>query len=366
MSDLFFDAWALPAWAHGPAGIAEAAGDASEAVRVRYPAANADWMQELAGGLRERTARAASDEGSLLHPAAADRRAVVLGSVGARLTDPGDPLRREALRLLPPTSGLSPAMARAVLDGMARDWTTTRLRRVVRAELGGPECLARFVEAEGRRSMAVAPRLCTQLVAGSVPGVGVTALVRTLLLGSATILKPGLGDVVLPVLFARGLREEAPELADALAVAYWPGGVETMEDPALTAAEVVVAYGSDAVVSSLRRRVPVTARLVGYHHREGVGVVGRRDLIDTETARAVAERVARAVAFFDQRGCVSPRVLWVEDAGMAVTPAVMADGVADALSRVESTLPSGALDPSERSAVQQLRGTAEMLAAGRD
>lgn len=367
MSDRFFDAWALPAWAHGPAGIAEVAGGASEAVRVRYPAASADWMRELAGGLRERTVQGPTDDaGGLLGPAAADRRAVTLGNVGARFADPGDPLRRAALRLLPPTSGLSPDMARLVLDGMARDWTTPRLRRLLRAELGGPESLARFVDVEGRRSMAVAPRLCTQLVAGSVPGVGVTALIRTLLLGSPTLLKPGLGDVVLPVLFARGLREEAPELADALAVAYWPGGLETMEDPALAAAEVVVAYGSDAVVSSLRRRVPVTARVVGYHHREGVGVVGREDLTDPETARAIAERVARAVAVFDQRGCVSPRVLWVEDAGTAVTPAVLADRVADALSRMESTLPSGALDPSERSAVQQLRGTAEMLASGWD
>lgn len=257
-------------------------------------------------------------------------------------------------------------MARAVLDGMARDWTTPRLARLLREELGGAECLDGFVRKGGRRSMAVAPRLSTQLVAGSVPGVGVTALARTLLLGSPTLLKPGLGDVVLPVLFARGLHEEAPELADALAVVYWPGGQEAVEDAALRQAEVVTVYGSDAVVSSVRRRVRATTRVLGYHHREGIGVVGREDLSGPDAAAALARRVARAAAFFDQRGCVSTRVLWVEDAGTPVPPSALADQLGDALSELEAELPSGELEPLERSALQQLRGTAEILASGWD
>jgi hypothetical protein len=195
--------------------------------------------------------------------------------------------------------------------------------------------------------------------------VGVTALARSLLLGSPTLLKPGLGDVALPVLFARALREEAPALADMLAVVYWPGGLEVVEDAAVRPAEVVAVYGSDAVVTSLRGRVPATTRVLAYHHREGIGVVGRGVLSDTGTASAVATEVARAAAFFDQRGCVSTRVLWVE-AGLPVTPAEFAEGLAGALSEVEATLPSGDLDTLERSAVQQLRGTVEILAAAGD
>ena len=57
--------------------------------------------------------------------------AAILGRVGECFLKMDHPLRREALELLPPTSGLSPQMACAVLDGMAADWTEDRLARLL-------------------------------------------------------------------------------------------------------------------------------------------------------------------------------------------------------------------------------------------
>jgi hypothetical protein len=210
-----------------------------------------------------------------------------------------------------------------------------------------------------------------QIVSGSVPGVGVSALVRSLLVKGPTLLKTGRGDVVLPVLFARALREVDPELADALAVIYWPGGSARLEEAAIGPADVVVAYGSDETVRAVRDRTPVTARFVAYHHRLSVGVVGREALAEHRLDRTASE-VARAVALFDQRGCVSPQVVWVEEGGGAVEGAlgpaapsarVFARRLAGALQELEGRLPGGALEVEEASAVQQLRGTAELMAA---
>jgi len=185
----------------------------------------------------------------------------------------------------------------------------------------------------------------------------VSALIRSLLLKGPTLLKPGRGDVVLPVLFARALREVDAGLADALAVIYWPGGEATLEDAALARADVVTAYGADDTVDALRRRTPVTARFVGYHHRVSVGVVGR-EAVSGERLEATAVDVAEAVAMFDRRGCVSPQLVFVEGAADAFAPALAA-----ALDRVERRWPSGALEPPEAAALQQVRGTAELIAA---
>jgi hypothetical protein len=302
----------------------------------------------------------------------ADRRATEiassLGRVGARFLDAGDPLRRDALALLPATSGLSPEMAAAVLDGMAADWTEDRLLELLRQELGSQAVLDGFVEAVAaggdtaadRRVMAVGPWLCAQIVAGSVPGVGVTALIRSLLLKGPTLLKPGVGDVVLPVLFARALREEDPELAESLAVVYWPGGKGELDAAALSRADVVTAYGSDETVRTLRALCPVTTRFVAYHHRVSVGVVGR-EALDPSRLESTAEEVADAVALFDQRGCVSPQVIFVEEG--AAGPEDFARALGTALGRLEERLPSGPLEPAEASSLHQLRGSAELLAA---
>ncbi|HUF75304.1 MAG TPA: acyl-CoA reductase [Longimicrobiales bacterium] len=323
---------------------------------VQVAATTPEWVAELCQRLQ--------DAGGALARRDAPSIAAALGRVGERFLDGGDPLRKEALERLPSTSGLSSEMAAAVLDGMAADWTGARLAALLRAELGEPCALDGFVERGESRVLAIGPRLCVQIVAGSVPGVGVTALLRSLLVKGPTLLKPGGGDVVLPVLFARALAEADPVLGAAAAVVYWPGGSRALEGAALKRADVATAYGSDATVGELRARTPVTARFVAYHHRVSVGVVGREALGPAALERTASE-VARALALFDQRGCVSPQLVYVERGGQSGggrSPQAFAEALAGALRALEHTLPTGALDAAEASALHQARGTAELMA----
>jgi hypothetical protein len=290
-------------------------------------------------------------------------RARLLGRAGARFLDPADPLRREAEERLPATADLSPEMARAVIEGMARDWTGARLMGMLAAELPQPEALDRFVpQPGGGRARAFAPALSFHVGAGTVPGVSATSMLRGLLLGSATFVKPGVGDVVLPVLLARALAEEAPRLASAVAVLYWSGGSgEAAESVALETADLVVAYGGDATVRSLRERLPVTTPLVAYHHRLSVALVGRSAL-SQESLPGVAAALARAVLLFDQRGCVSPQAVLVEQGG-DVGARELAEALARELERLHRVLPPTHLAPSHASAVHQLRRTCELRRA---
>lgn len=346
-----FDAWSLPR----DAGVPDAYPHHFDVgrFRVRYPAADVAWLGRVTGALR-------GAAGGLRRRSVRDVVAL-LGKVGARFLDFEDPLRARALAWLPATSGLSAEMAAAVLDGMASDWTPEGMGRVVAADFPDPRVLDGFVESGEGRVRALGPELCVQIVSGSVPGVGATALLRSLLVKAPTFVKPGKGDIVLPVLLGEALREADEELGAALAVMYWPGGSLALEDAVLERADVVTAYGGDASVGQLRARTPVTARFLAYHHRMSFGVVGRASL-DTRHRVRVASEVAGAVAFFDQRGCVSPQVVYVEKGG-EVTPADFARDLAVALGALEEHLPGGDLDSGEASALHQARGSAEILAA---
>ena len=285
----------------------------------------------------------------------------VLGAVGARFLDPADPLRAEALERLPEEADLSGAMAREVLDGMAADWTVERLRRTVVSEFEEAGCLDGISTVRGREVMAVGPELCLQIVSGSVPGVGVNALLRSLLVKSPTLVKPGRADSLLTELFHRGLRETDESIADALAICYWPGGAEEPQREALAAAEVAVVYGSDGTVWEVRSAAPATTRVVAYHHRIGLALIGR-EVLTADVVDGVAADTARAVALFEQRGCVCPHLVYVERGG-EVEVAGFAERLAVAFGALESTLPSCSLDAVEGAALQQLRGTAELHAA---
>ena len=328
--------------------------DLSESLAVRYPVWSDDAAEWLLEALKEVGTRLAD----------VPVRDVVsgVGRVADRFLDSSDPIRSRAIDLLVPTAGISKEMASEVLTGMARDWTAERLDELLQRELHDRGVLDGFSRLdEGRSMRASGPPLTFHVGAGTVPGVSVTSMIRALLVKSAVLLKPGLGDVVLPVLFAEALAEEAPELAGAMAVTYWLGGSSPLEGLALERAGAVVAYGSDEAITSLRARTPVTARFIAYHHRLSVGLVGRGALT-VERASHVARMAARAVSMFDQRGCVSPQAIYVEEGG-AVGPGEWAALLASAMADLEAELPGGYVTASEASAVHQTRGSAELREA---
>jgi len=353
-----FRAWCSPGLDEEPSGTrtveAIGGGAGSGGVDLRYPVFDGASLGRLVRSLRE--ARSVLVDRPVLEIAEC------LGAVAARFLDATDPVRVRALELLPAATGLSPPMASSILDGMAADWTAERLVALLESEFGDPSVRDRFVVRPGRgRTRALGPAFAVHLSSGNVPGVSVTSMLRSLLVGTAVLLKPGRGDVVLPVLFAETLGALHPELAAATSVVYWPGGEDGLEGHLLSLADLVVAYGSDSSVRAVRRRLPAHVPLVAYRHRASVALVGR-EALERSRVRSTAREVAVAVALFDQRGCVSPQLVWVEEGGEA-TPSELAEAVANELRSVDVDLPVGALADDEAAVLQQRRGTAELLAA---
>jgi hypothetical protein len=97
---------------------------------------------------------------------------------------------------------------------------------------------------------------------------------------------------------------------------------------------------------------------LGYSHRVSFGVVAREALDDQAAAVALAADVALAVATFDQRGCVSPHLVYVEEGG-DISPEGFAEMLAEALDRLETELPRGALTTEEAATIRQTRARAE-------
>lgn len=359
-----FEAWSLPG-TFRPGEGERAHLSAGDFPALEYPIFSPGRMGDLLESLR--AAR------EFLFQCPVNRILMAVDRVACRLLDPGDPLRGEALEGIGAHGGLSEPMARMILDRTAKGWTRPVLEALLHAEFRNPGVLDGFGPSPGGGEVrAVGYPLAFHLGAGAVPGVSTTSLVRSLLVKSAVLLKPGRGDVPLSVLFGRALRDEDPELARAVAVVYWPKAEGKETEVALAGADQVVVYGGDGTVEWVKARVPVTANLVAYRHRLGVGVVGRDalrsgggqgDLAGSPPrapgSRETALAAARAVATFDQRGCVSPHVFFVEEGG-ETGPLEWTELLSRALEGLEADLPSGRLSPKDGVVLQQLRGEAEI------
>ncbi len=326
-------------------------------VGIRWPVLRPEALRRVLAAIAD------ARQGELARAPVADIVAAI-DAAAARLADPADPLRATAEAALPPVTGYSPPMVRLVLDRMAADWRAPALERLLRAELGDPAVLDGFAPGSGagarRLVRATGPQLAFHVFAGNVPGVAVTSIVRSLLLRSATLGKTTSGEPVLAPLFARALDSVAPGIAAALAVTCWPGGTVVLEDVALAAADAVVVYGGQEPLRQLGARARPGTRFLDHGPRYSFGVVGR-EALGRGSASAVAEAVARAVATFDQQGCVSPHVVYAEEGG-EIDPPAFAGLVAGALAALEDELPRGRISGGDAAAIHQARGSAEFRA----
>jgi hypothetical protein len=148
-----------------------------------------------------------------------------------------------------------------------------------------------------------------------------------------------------------------PVLARALVERLAAGGdgavriVDERDAAAIDADEIHV-YGRDETLAAIRARVAATSRRTVRGHGAGLGVAIVSSGIDVDVA---AERVARDVVPFDQRGCLSPRFAIV--LGDDARAGAFARALHERLGAWSTQVPRGALTSDERVEAQRWRGT---------
>jgi hypothetical protein len=166
---------------------------------------------------------------------------------------------------------------------------------------------------------------------------------------------------VFPALFARSLAEVDADLGACIAACYWRGGDRTVEAAAFAAADLVVASGDDATLAEIRARC--SARFIGHGHKISFAVIDAEVLRSSALTAAAATGLALDVAIWDQRGCLSPQLCFVE--GHFDQASSFAHLLAGELDRLSARLPSGDKSVEEHVAIRRFRAEAEWAAPGR-
>jgi hypothetical protein len=349
-----FDAWWIPGFAPGPdTKYWEIAGNDAVARSPRLDAADLDALTDRLRRIRR----------DYLQKLSVDEVIQKIGAAIGRWLDPYSPYLYEATRAIPAFTGYPEEAVQKGLAGFLGSLRSENLRRLVRDELGNPEILDGFrprIAAAGL-TRAVGPELIFHSFAGNIPGLAAQSLVMATLVKAASLGKVAAGEPIFASLFARSLAAIDPRLGDCLAVAYWPGDDPTAGQRAFAVADAVVAYGNEGTIDSVRSRVRFGSRFIAYSHKLSVGVI-LRERLEAGGLDDLADRAAYDVARFDQQGCLSPHVFYVEEGG----PRSIADFVgalAASLRRWSAVVPRGRLTPDERRRSAEVRRQHEFRAA---
>lgn len=190
-----------------------------------------------------------------------------------------------------------------------------------------------------RAAVVTGPELIAHVSAGNLPSPALMSLVLGLLSRSSQFMKCATGTSLLPRLFAHSLHEVEPKLASCLELAEWRGGTGHLEEALFGEADCVTATGSDETLAAIHQRLPARIRFLGYGHRVSFAYVSA-PVLSGLFANRVISRAAADVTAWNQLGCLSPHVIYVESGG-DVDPKQFASRLADELKTREAAEPRG-------------------------
>jgi hypothetical protein len=295
--------------------------------------------------------------------------AEILGGVAENWLQPEYPFRELALETGPAATGFSRATLANGLDAFFRQLTFEALNALLVQELGHAKRLDGLVSTDveqcpdgGTRAATVrGPELLAHIAAGNVPNPILTSMVLGVLTRSAQFVKCAGGASFLPRLFAHSLYDAEPKLGACLEIAEWPGGHSALETALFDEADCVTATGSDETLAAIRHKLPAGARFLGYGHRVSFGYVAS-GVLSGFNAKKVVARAAADVVAWNQLGCLSPHVIYVEHGG-AVGAEPFAEMLAEELARREEAEPRGAVRAETAATIASRRAFYEVRAA---
>lgn len=174
---------------------------------------------------------------------------------------------------------------------------------------------------------------------------------------SAVYARMSEADQFWPTLFQSSLALIDPDLAGTIDTGHWPSRDTDRHDELCRTADLILAYGSDETITSLRTRVPASTPFMGFGSRLSAAVVDRDAALD-DTAR----KAANDIALYDQSGCLSPQTILVE--GPAARGREFAIALDRELEAATRDWPADGQTPGQKMAIRTARDLISMEEGG--
>jgi Acyl-CoA reductase (LuxC) len=276
------------------------------------------------------------------------------------------PFRKYALATGPAQTGFSRETLARGLDNFFGQLTRENFHALLVQEFGDAKrldamCATPVEQKQNRMAIINAPEFQVHIAAGNIPNPALMSIVFGLLTRSAQFVKCASGASFLPRLFAHSIYEADAKLGACLEVAEWRGGNAALETALFAEADCVTATGGDETLAAIRAQLPVKIRFLGHGHRVSFGFVASGDLYGSSAKKIVA-RAADDVVAWNQLGCLSPHVIYVQLGG-EVFPEHFAQLLADELEKRETIEPRGELPAEHAATIAARRGIYEVRAA---
>jgi hypothetical protein len=244
-----------------------------------------------------------------------------LARLGERLHPSDNAYLQESFELSRATSGLSDSILRYHYEGIP-NYFRKEVTRDLAERLIGIDYLEGWVEQpqtiqqNTRLSIRAMGARAVHIIAGNVPVVGVTTVIRNAITRSDAIIKTPSNDPLTTAAVVRTMIDMDPDhpITRHVSVAYWKGGDAAIEeylyDPRRI--EKIIAWGGFAGIKHLTQYLQPGLDLITLDPKHSSTIIGPEAFADEASIDAIAKRLALDVGVLNQEGCVNARVVYVQ------------------------------------------------------
>lgn len=275
-----------------------------------------------------------------------------------RLLDVNHADRQRLDTLLPIATGMDATMLHHNFSQYLQTFRALQLHRFIAEDFTNPKILDAFQpRITGGWTKALGADLITHIWAGNVPGLPLWSLISGLLVKAGTVGKVSRAEPICASIFAKVLAEIEPRLADGLSIIWWPSEDTHIASHVFQQSDIVLAYGGNSALSAIQNQVPVTARFLPHGHKLSFGMVSASAL-SILRAKRVAAQAALDIVRYEQQGCYSPQMFYVER-GAQVSPLEFAQSLASELAALAHKYPRPVMALEEASSISAWRESHE-------
>jgi hypothetical protein len=283
----------------------------------------------------------------------------VLDEASRKWLEKDYPPRKLVLKTIPAITHFSREVVEASIDVEMESSLREDIWRALCSEVKNPLFLDDFQyspELAGY-SRAFGPELIISVFSENIPALPHLLFMRAALVKAACLGKVAVGEPTFAPVYLKTIEEIDPKMAKSMAVLYWRGGEEEIEQAAFHQADAVIMFGGVEACESIREKIPRRVKALLHGHKLGFGIIGRKRL-HRQGLQELAASVAYDCSMFDQQACLAPHIYYTE-AGGEVSPKEFCRYLAEAMECLNLKMPRGKISPGEASAVHQFRAKYE-------
>ncbi len=240
----------------------------------------------------------------------------IIGQVGDLWNNPNYDIRKEALEIIPMMTGQSKELCEIELMGTLVLWNKKNAEGQLLGEIGGKQYLEQWIPKNNVRIHAQPRGLVLHNLAGNAFNLGLLTLFFGLVTKNVNLIKLSHEDPYVSIKLCESIAEVDKNISKEIAALYWKGSRGDIYDELFISGTIdcVLAWGGIQSIEDIRRRgYQYGIKIIDNGPKLSFSIISENIFQNVNYMEEVAQKVAIDVVCWNQKACLSPRVIYIVD-----------------------------------------------------